>query len=106
MNNTEILNSLFSNPEFLSSNKDCEDYESIYTSVVAIAPSVTMDELKAYLETVSKGMSTGDELSDTELDNVAGGGGITIWVVITAVSGCYAIGEGIGKFIYNITHRK
>lgn len=103
MSTIETLNSIFSNTEFLSAHKDCDCYEAIYEAVHGIAPEVSMEELKSYLEMISKAMSDSPELSTSELDSVTGGG-ITIFGVISAVGGCYKIGEGIGKFIYNITH--
>lgn len=105
MEHIDILNSLFADRTFLSAHKDCDCYEAIYEAVHAVAPEVSMEELKSYLETISKALPDSSELSASDLDSVAGGGAITFFSVVSAVSGCYAIGEGIGKFIYNITHK-
>lgn len=106
----ERLNELFVNPEFLEKNADRGTVDEIFEAVSAEIPEITKKELEDYLITVSKAMSTG-EVSENDLDNVAGGG-ITflgacaaIYGVGCALSVCYKGGKAIGQGIYYLTHR-
>jgi len=107
MNATEKLNQLFSNDEFIKANKDLDNMDAIYAAVLSYDSTITKDELSLYLTEVSKlmGKANDGELSEEDLADVAGGGGITFFTVISALGGCYKLGEGLGKFIYNLTHR-
>ena len=103
---SEKLNAIFGNPEFVAANKDKDNFEDIFAAVKACDGTVTQEELQLYLEEVSVQMqkTVGSELSETELTNVAGGG-IGAAGVIGLLAGCYKLGEGLGKFIYNVSHR-
>ena len=108
MNKTEKLNELFASAEFLEANKDLNNLEDVYEATRALIPDLSKEELSAYLENVSMNMQNG-EVSEEDLENVAGGGILAvaggIAAVCGAIRGCYAVGTGIGKFIYNISHR-
>ena len=109
MTNSEKLNELFSDAEYIASIKDMDNMPAIYASVSVKIPGVTEEELSDYLHTVSKAMAMG-EISESDLDNVSGGfgwgalaGGIAaIYGVIKLVNGCYTAGENLGKFIGNL----
>lgn len=108
MNKTEKLNELFGSAEFLEANKDLDNLEAVYEATLAYIPDLSKEELSAYLELISKNMDTG-EISEEDLENVAGGGILAVAAgiagVCAAISGCYKVGTGIGKFIYYISHR-
>ncbi len=107
MNTKERLSQIFSNPIFIEANKDKNNFEDVYTAVLAYDDTITRAELEVYLHEVSKALHEYDsgELTEDDLSDVAGAGGITFFAVISVLGGCYKLGEGLGKFIYNITHR-
>ena len=103
------LNTLFGNKVFLEKNKDKGTFEELYAAVKEVEPSITEDELDAYLQTVSEQMhATVDsgELSEENLENVAGGS----WAVVAGLCGlltfCYKAGQAIGEGIYNYSESK
>lgn len=101
----EKLNAIFGNPEFVNANKDKDNFDAVYAAVIACDSTVSREDLQAYLEEISAGMHSGeDELSEQDLANVAGGG-IGAAGVIALLGACYKLGEGLGKFIYNVSHR-
>ena len=109
MTTIEKLNALFADAEYIASIKDLDNMPAIYASVSAKIPGVTEEELSEYLRAISAMMAT-DEISENDLENVAGGfgwaalaGGIaTVYGVIKLVNGCYTAGENLGKFIGNL----
>lgn len=102
----EKLNAIFGDPKFLAENRSLDNFEDIYSSVLTRDGTVTRDELQSYLEQLSSQMQIheGDELTENELSNVAGGG-IGVVVAAKMIAGCYTLGYGLGKFIYNVSHR-
>lgn len=105
---TERLNEIFGNPEFLEAHKDLDNFDAIYKAVLECDSDISREELTEYLELISKNMDNG-EISEADLEDVAGGGILAVAAgiagVCAAISGCYKVGTGIGKFIYNVTHR-
>lgn len=103
------LGELFCNEEFLQKNADKETVDEIYEAVVAEMPDVSKEEVENFLINVSKTMDVG-EISEEELDNVAGGGltwlGVCAGIYATgqALSFLYKAGKKIGKAIYYMTH--
>jgi hypothetical protein len=106
MNNREKLSQIFSDGAFLAANKDKDNLEDIFQAVIAVDPSITKEELQEFLTDVSYKLNAIDsgELSESDLAEVAGGGGITFFAVVSALGGCYKLGEGLGKFVYHLTH--
>lgn len=105
----ERLNELFVNPEFLEKNADRGTVDEIFEAVSAEIPEITKKELEDYLVAVSKTMSP-DEISENDLDSVAGGISFlgacaAIYGVGCALSVCYKGGKAIGQGIYYLTHR-
>ena len=107
MDTKERLSKIFASESFIEANKDKDNFDDIYAAVVAVDSSITRDELQEFLTEVSAKMNEieAGELGEGDLENVAGGGGITFFAVVSALGGCYKLGEGLGKFVYNITHR-
>lgn len=105
MTTTEKLANIFTH-DFVKENSDLADMDAIYGKVAEIAPEITKEELEEFLISVSKVMGE-NELSEKDLDAVAGGigllaiaGGIaTVAGVFTAT---YVVGTAIGKFIRNL----
>ena len=105
MMNAEKYEKIFTE-EFVEANANIDNIDAIYEKAHEIDSTVTKDELVEYLSAVSDVMHQ-DELSDSDLDNVAGGIGLlAIGAAITAVAGVfgatYAAGTAIGRTIYNI----
>lgn len=105
MNTAEKLANIFT-PEFVKENSDLADMDAIYEKVAEIAPEVTKDELSEFLTFVSQAMGEA-ELSENDLDAVAGGIGLlAIAGGIAAVAGVftatYVVGTAIGKFVRNL----
>lgn len=112
MTTFEKLNELFSDAGYVDSIKDLDNMADIYKAVSSEIPDLTEDDLSQYLHAISKAMSE-DELSEDDLDNVAGGfgwaallGGITAtYAVMKLINGCYTAGENLGKFIGNLRRK-
>lgn len=105
MTTTEKLANIFT-LEFVTKNSDLADLDAIYQKVAELAPEITKDELKEFLTAVSETMCE-NELSESDLDNVAGGIGLlAVAGGIAAVAGVftatYVVGTAIGKFIRNL----
>ena len=101
MNTTNTrLNAIFSDRAFLEVNKDLHDFDSIYAAVVARESGITRDELSMYLSNISKYLDEGsEELSEEQLEDVAGGSWEIAAAVVTCVSFAYHAGYEIGKWI-------
>ena len=108
MTNIEKLNELFADAAFVESINNLDNLDAIYEAVNAKAPEVTKEELGEYLTAVS-GMMDKGEITEGDLDNVAGGGLGTFiaaaYGVVKLVNGCYTAGSNFGKFIGNLRNR-
>lgn len=103
----EKLTNIFT-AEFVQANADLDSIDAIYAKVAETNPEITKAELEAFLTTVSDAMHQ-SELSENDLDSVAGGIGLlAVAGGIVAVCGVfgatYAIGTAIGRCVYNIRH--
>lgn len=104
----EKINAVLSAPDFFEKNKDLASVEEILEKVNETYPDVTKEELVSFLTEVSEVMHTQGELSEGDLDNVAGGS-ITFLTCCVAACviggtayGCYKAGKAIGQAIYNL----
>lgn len=105
MNNAEKLVAIFT-PEFVQANADLDSVDAIYEKVAEIEPEISKDEVVDFLTNVSVMMNQ-DEISENELDNVAGGIGLLaiaagIGTVCGVFIGTYTVGTAIGKTIKNL----
>ncbi len=105
MTSIEKLNQVFTK-DFIQANKDIGNIDDLYDQVVKVDNSISREEYDKYISELSEAMHH-DELSESDLENVAGG---FAWPVVGGVcaliSLCYKGGEAIGKGIYYLTHRK
>lgn len=107
----EKLNTLFSEKAFYESH-DFSSLDALYTQVVAEIPELTKDDLAAYLAVIGKALEEANgEISEDELDNVAGGAiGLTTLIVAGCVIGLAGwagskVGPAIGEAIYWATKK-
>lgn len=107
----EKISSVLGAPDFFEKNKDLASVEEILERVNETYPEITKEELVSFLSEVSQVMHTQCELSEGDLDNVAGGVTfltccVAACVIGGAAYGGYKAGEALGQFIYNIWGRK
>lgn len=100
----EKLEVLFSEKDFFKVNADKGSFEEILAVVHERYPEITEEELNEFLEALCDVMHNMDhsELTDSDLENVAGGG-ITIMTLIIIGVAAYAgskAGDVIGEAIY------
>lgn len=105
MNATEKLVTIFT-PDFIRENSELSDMDSIYAKVIEVAPEITKEELTEFLTSVSEVVKQ-QELSENDLDAVAGGIGLLavaagIGTVAGVFTAGYVVGTAIGKFIRNL----
>lgn len=110
MNSTiaEKLNVVLSDRSFYEENKNLQSHDEIIQAIQCKVPDATAEEIDQYLTLVSEQLQQDNaELSETELDAVAGGFGVTITVatVITAVKYGAAAGTVIGGALWYWKHR-
>lgn len=111
MNNTvmEKLGALLSDKAFYENNKDVATTEDIIAVIQREVPEATAEEIDQFLTMVSEQLlREGNELSEEELDNVAGGFGITLTVagVCAFIKGAAVVGTAIGTAVWYYKHRK
>lgn len=87
MNKVEKLNEIFSKPAIMEQVSVMDDPEQILAILAENGLDLTAEELNEVLltigETVAPLLPEG-ELSEDDLDNVAGGGGVTATIVLGA----------------------
>ena len=87
MNKVEKLNEIFSNPEIMNRVGVMEDPAQVLEVLKENGLELTIEELQEALltigETVAPLIPEG-ELSEDDLDNVAGGGALTVSIVLGA----------------------
>ncbi len=79
MNTTEKLNNLMNDEDFARQLATLNTPEELRDLLNSYGITVTMDELMAL--TVPASSTVDGELSDIDLDNVAGGGKILDWII-------------------------
>ena len=110
---TEItvkISEVLSNQGFYEENKDLQNHDDIIAAIQAKVPEATAEEIDAYLTTVSSVlMKENEELSENDLDGVAGGIVITtavIGTVCTCIGTSITVGGLIGGAIWYWKNRK
>ncbi len=102
MNNLDVLNKIFSDKDFLEKNKEKKEFAEIYDAVVAVEPSITVEELDEYLLNLSELMENkkDGEFSEKDLETISGGAvALSLTFVAGCIGGCYAVGLAIGEGI-------
>ena len=108
----ERLGEIFSDQAFLDANQDLDNFDSVYNAVVIRDASITKAECQEFITLLSERMHA-DELSEDDLEDVAGGVIVTITALgvakavalaAGACGACYVGGTAFGKFLYNCRH--
>lgn len=110
MNNAimEKLGALLSDKEFYEKNKAVATNDELVALIRREVPEATEEEIDRFLTMVSEQLlSEGSELSEEELENVAGGFGITLTVagVCAFIKGAAVVGTAVGTAIWYYKHR-
>lgn len=104
------ISEVLSNQEFYENNKDLEKHEDIIAAVQEKVPEATAEEIDAYMTMISTVLQKENEdLSEEDLDNVAGGIVITtavIGTVCTCIGTSITVGGLIGGAIWYWKNRK
>ena len=109
MTTIEKLTALLSEQSFFEEYKDLGNPDEIIAAIQSKVPEATADEIDQVLTAVSSTLlQENGELSEDDLDDVAGGFAVTITVagVITAVKIAAAAGTVIGGAVWYWKHRK
>lgn len=111
MNNVVIgkMAALLSDKSFYEKNEDVATNEDIIAVIQREVPEATKEEIDQFLTMVSEQLQCeGNELSEEELDNVAGGFAITLTVtgVCAFIKGAAVVGTAIGTAVWYYKHRK
>lgn len=110
MNNTvmEKLGVLLTDKAFYENNKDVATPEEIIAVIQREVPEATTEEIDQFLTMVSEQLQReGNELSEEELDDVAGGFAVTLTVagVCAFIKGAAVVGGAIGTAVWYYKHR-
>lgn len=100
---------LLAQEEFIEKNRDLSDQNQIIAAIKEMVPDVTEEEIDNTLAFISEQLQKKDcELSFEDLDNVAGGFGITLTVgtVLAIIGAASATGAAIGGALWYWKHRK
>ena len=111
MNNTvfEKLSAVLSQKSFYEANEAVATAEELVALLQREVPEATAEEIDLFLTKVSENlMGENEELSENDLDTVAGGFTITITVagVCAFVKGAAIVGTAVGGAIWYYKHRK
>lgn len=105
MDNTmmEKMATILSDQAFYDEYKDLQNPDDIISAIQSKVPEASAEEIDQFLAYISKQLqSENGELSEIDLESVAGGFAITLTVagVITAVKCCAAAGALIGAAVW------
>lgn len=106
---TEKLGILLSGETFYEKYKDVATSEEIIAVIQHEVPEATAEEIDQFLTMVSEHLqSTEGELSEADLENVAGGFAVTLTVagVCTFIKGAAVVGTAVGTLVWYYKHRK
>lgn len=110
MNNiTEKIAAVLNEQSFYDENKDLGNPAEIIEAIQSKVPEATSEDIDLFLTRISEQIQRENgELMEDDLDEVAGGFGITITVagVVTAVKIAAAAGTVIGGALWYWKHRK
>lgn len=105
----EKISALLSDKAFYETYKDVASAEELLAAVQKEVPEATPEEIDLFLSEVSEQLQGGEEeLSESELENVAGGFAITITVagVCAFIKGAAIVGGAVGTLYWYYKHRK
>lgn len=92
MEKKEMLTQVMSNEAFAARAKECKTMEELHALFKEFGADVTIDEVAEICHQVAEQVQSGNELSEDQLENVAGGfAWIPVAVGVWAV-GCVAVG--------------
>lgn len=107
---SEKVLALLAQEQFIEKNRDLGEQDQIIAAIKEMIPDVTEEEIDNTLAFISSQLQKENdcELSSEDLDNVAGGFGITLTVttVLAIIGAASATGAAIGGAIWYWKHRK
>lgn len=107
---SEKVLALLAQEQFIEKNRDLGEQDQIIAAIKEMIPDVTEEEIDNTLAFISSQLQKENdcELSSEDLDNVAGGFGITLTVttVLAIIGAASATGTAIGGAIWYWKHRK
>ena len=107
----EKIANVLSNVEFLKEIKDLEP-EELFETLKKKVPEATEEEIGEFLLYISKYLEgESDDLSEEDLENVAGGFGFTLTVavlggIVKGIGVAAAVGGVVGTAAWYYKHRK
>lgn len=104
----EKIGALLSDKAFYETYKNVATAEELLAAVQKEVPEATAEEIDQFLTKVSEQLQGGEaELSENELENVAGGFGITLTVagVCAFIKGAAVVGGAVGTLYWYYKHR-
>lgn len=107
---SEKVLALLAQEQFIEKNRDLSEQDQIIAAIKEMIPDVTEEEIDNTLAFISSQLleEKDCELSSEDLDNVAGGFGITLTVttVLAIIGAASGTGAAIGGAIWYWKHRK
>lgn len=105
----ERMGALLREKAFYENNQNVETAEELVSAIQREVPEATVEEIDQFLTMVSEQLQHEEsELSESELDNVAGGFAITLTVagVCAFIKGAAIVGGAVGTLYWYYKHRK
>lgn len=103
----EKILGILSDENFYKANQNLSDPDDIIKAIIAAVPEATEEEIDAILSKVSEVLQKdNNELSEEDLDFVAGGIVLTVSTVLAVLGAAGAAGGAIGGAIWYWRHRK
>lgn len=96
------IKEVFSDEAFVSSLLEMETVEDVQTAVAAKGIDLSAGDIEALRAQLA---NSGEELSEEDLENVAGGFVITAGVV-SAIAGCISALAGLASMTHTVTNRR
>jgi hypothetical protein len=104
----EKIGAVMSEPGFYEKYKDVATAEELLAAVKQEVPEATVEEIDQFLTKVSEQLQdNAEELSESDLENVAGGLAITFTVagVCAVIKGAAVVGGAVGTLYWYYKHR-
>lgn len=105
----EKLGALLSEKTFYEKYEGADTPEALVAAISQEIPEATYEEIDRFLTAVSTHLQSGEtELSESDLDNVAGGLVVTASVLAGVwgfIKGCAIVGGALGTLYFYAKHR-
>lgn len=95
------IKEIFSDQAFVESLMEMENAEDVQAAIADKGIELTLNDIEALRAQLS---NTSEELSEDDLENVAGGFAISATVV--AIGSCCAAAFSVGSMVNNLTNRR